>query len=213
MKKFILSAGVALVFFFYVAFQRGFFKGDTNEHPVITAPSQENSQTPVTQPDVSPTLTKGQVGAPTASVGAAPPPPSPSSPVSIKPAPVPSPVPIPQPAPEPTPPPAPIPVPQPAPQPTGQYKDGSYTGPVTDAFFGPYQVKAVISDGKLSDIVFLQYPNDRPTSTQINTEAMPILKSEAIKAQSANVDVVSGATQSSAAFKESLASALVQAKN
>lgn len=88
------------------------------------------------------------------------------------------------------------------------YKDGSYTGPVTDALYGNLQVEAVITGGKLTDVIFLDYPQDRPTSREINNQAMPYLKSEAIAAQIAQVDVVSGATQTSRAFIESLASAL-----
>ena len=60
---------------------------------------------------------------------------------------------------------------------------------------------------------FAQYPNDRDESVQINQAAMPQLKQEAIQAQSSNVDVISGATQTSQAFVQSLASALSQAKS
>ncbi len=95
---------------------------------------------------------------------------------------------------------------------TGMYKDGSYTGPVTDAYYGNVQVKAVIKNGKISDVQFLQYPNDRGTSREINGQAMPYLTQEAIQAQNANVDIISGATQTSIAFRESLASALSLAK-
>ncbi|MGZ3646383.1 MAG: hypothetical protein ACXVCM_21335 [Ktedonobacteraceae bacterium] len=41
------------------------------------------------------------------------------------------------------------------------YKDGSYTGSVADALWGFVQVKAVITHGKITDVQFLQYPNDR----------------------------------------------------
>ncbi len=95
---------------------------------------------------------------------------------------------------------------------TGEYKDGTYTGSVANAFYGNIQVAATISGGKLSDVQFLQYPNDRGESVQVNTSAMPKLKSEAISAQSAQVNVVSGATQTSQAFIESLGNALAQAK-
>lgn len=101
----------------------------------------------------------------------------------------------------------------PTPVPTGtQYKDGTYTGSAADAFYGNIQVQAVISHGRITDVVFLQYPNDRDTSIQINTQAMPLLKQEAIVAQNANVDTVSGATDSSGAFRQSLQDALSQAK-
>lgn len=92
------------------------------------------------------------------------------------------------------------------------YKDGAYLGAVADAFYGNIQVKAIISDGKITDVQFLQYPNDRRTSIMINTQAMPSLRSEAIQSQNAQVDIVSGATQTSKAFRDSLQSALTQAK-
>src|SRR5258708_13680180 len=84
------------------------------------------------------------------------------------------------------------------------YKDGSYTGRVADAQWGYIQVKAVIQNGKITDVQFLQYPNDRNHSIAINNYADPLLTSEAIQAQSANVDAVSGATDTSDAFIQSL---------
>jgi uncharacterized protein with FMN-binding domain len=95
----------------------------------------------------------------------------------------------------------------------GQYKDGSYTGVGADAYYGTIQVKAIVSGGKLADVQFLSYPNDRQHSIQVNDYARPILAQEAIQAQSAQVDGASGATFSSQAFIQSLASALAQAKN
>jgi len=93
-----------------------------------------------------------------------------------------------------------------------KYKNGSFTGSVEDAFYGNVQVKVVISGGKITDVQFLQYPNDRQNSVYINSQAMPYLKSEAIQAQSAAVDIVSGATATSLAFQKSLATALQGAK-
>jgi uncharacterized protein with FMN-binding domain len=95
---------------------------------------------------------------------------------------------------------------------TGKYKDGAYTGKTRDAFYGNIQVKVTVSGGRISDVVFLQYPNDRRDSIEINRQAMPILKQEAIQAQSADVDGVSGATDTSQAFIESLSSALTSAR-
>jgi uncharacterized protein with FMN-binding domain len=109
--------------------------------------------------------------------------------------------------------PTPAPTPAPAPKPVGQYADGSYTGSAADAYYGTVQVKAVISGGKIADVQFLQYPNDRSTSRYINSQAMPLLTQEAIQAQSANVSGVSGATATSDAFVQSLTSALALAKN
>jgi uncharacterized protein with FMN-binding domain len=95
---------------------------------------------------------------------------------------------------------------------TGQYKDGTYIGPVENAYFGNLQIQVAISGGKISDVTFLQYPNDNSHSSRVSNQAMPILKSEAISVQSANVDIVSGATQTSQAFQQSLAAVLSQAK-
>lgn len=94
---------------------------------------------------------------------------------------------------------------------SGAYKDGTYTGTVADAFYGNLQVVAVVQNGQLADVQFPQYPSDNGRSKQISNTALPILKQEAISAQSANVNVVSGATQVSQAFRQSLASALAQA--
>lgn len=117
-----------------------------------------------------------------------------------------------------SPPPTPNPAPdlKPAATPTpvvikGKYIDGSYPGNAADAVYGYIQVKAVVTGGKLTDVIFLQHPNDRRTSIEINTEAMPYLKQEALAAQSAKVDIISGATDSSQAFIESLGSALAKA--
>jgi len=94
----------------------------------------------------------------------------------------------------------------------GMYRNGEYTGRVADAYYGYVQVKAIITNGKLSDIVILDYPKDAGTSRYINSYALPILKSEAISAQSTNINAVSGASESSPAFMKSLASALIKAK-
>lgn len=94
----------------------------------------------------------------------------------------------------------------------GSYKDGSYIGSVQDAFYGNIQVRAVISGGKITDVIFLQFPNDNRTSQYINSQADPMLKQEAIQAQSAQINGVSGASASSQAFQASLADALSQAK-
>ena len=93
------------------------------------------------------------------------------------------------------------------------YKDGEYTGDAADAFYGNIQVKATVSGGKLTDVQFLQYPNDRHDSVEINSQAMPQLKQEAIQAQSANVSGVTGATDTSQAFIQSLGSALKSAQS
>jgi uncharacterized protein with FMN-binding domain len=92
------------------------------------------------------------------------------------------------------------------------YKDGSYTGAVTDALWGYVQVQVVIQNGKMANVQFLQYPHDRNRSVEINGYADPQLIQEAIQAQSAQVDIVTGATDSSEAFIQSLSDALSQAQ-
>lgn len=93
----------------------------------------------------------------------------------------------------------------------GRYKNGTYTGSSEDAYYGNVQVQAVIKNGALSNVVVLDYPQDRSRSLSISNRALPILVSEAVQAQSANVNTVSGATDVSGAFKQSLSSALSQA--
>lgn len=119
-------------------------------------------------------------------------------------------------APVPTVPPAspfPTTVPTATPVPNGQYKDGTFAGTQVDAYWGVVQVKAIIRGGKISDVQFIQYPSDRRTSQRINNIAMPDLTQEAVQAQDANVDIISGATLTSEAFAQSLQAALDHAKN
>lgn len=94
---------------------------------------------------------------------------------------------------------------------TSGYKDGTYTGPTVDVNYGLVQVQAKVQNGKITAVQFLQYPTDRRTSQQINAIAVPYLQQEAIQAQSANVDIVSGATLTSEGFQMSLQSALANA--
>lgn len=102
-------------------------------------------------------------------------------------------------------------VPAPTATASGAYRDGSYAGSQADANWGTVQVLAVITNGQISDVQFSQFPNHRNRSKEINSQAMPLLTQEAIQSQQAQVDVVSGATDTSDAFIQSLASALSQA--
>ena len=95
----------------------------------------------------------------------------------------------------------------------GVYKNGTYKGPEIDAYYGLVQVQATIQSGKIANIQFLEFPSDRRTSVEINNIAVPYLQQEAIQAQSANVDIISGATLTSEAFMMSLQNALNSAKN
>ncbi len=93
----------------------------------------------------------------------------------------------------------------------GGYADGTFTGPAVDAYYGMVQIQAIVRSGKLAGIKVLQYPSDRRTSVAINRQALPMLRDEAVSAQSAEVDLVSGATLTSQAFIRSLRGALKQA--
>lgn len=91
------------------------------------------------------------------------------------------------------------------------YTDGVYTGPEADAYYGIIQLQALVQDGRLTALKILQYPSDRRTSIRINRQALPMLRDEAITAQSGDVDIISGATLTSKAFAQSLRGALKQA--
>lgn len=96
---------------------------------------------------------------------------------------------------------------------TAGYKDGTYTGPSVYINWGYIQVQATIQSGRISDVEFLEYPNERRTSVRINSVAIPELQQEAIQAQSANVNIITGATLTSEGFQQSLQSALSQAQS
>ncbi len=98
-------------------------------------------------------------------------------------------------------------------QATAGYKNGTYQGPAVDAYYGLVQVQVTIQNGAIQNVQFLQYPSDRRTSQEINAQAMPWLQQEAIQADSANVDIISGATLTSEGFQMSLQSALQAAHN
>lgn len=93
------------------------------------------------------------------------------------------------------------------------YRNGTFQGQPVDAYYGLVQVQVSIQGGAVKSVQFLQYPNDRRTSRQINDIAMPYLQQEAIQAQSASVDIISGATLTSQGFEMSLQSALQSAHN
>ncbi len=66
---------------------------------------------------------------------------------------------------------------------------------------------------KLTAVSVPTYPNHTDRSIYINQTALPILKAEALRAQTANINMVSGATDSSDAFAQSLQSAILKARH
>jgi uncharacterized protein with FMN-binding domain len=95
--------------------------------------------------------------------------------------------------------------------PAGALANGTVTGPALDTRFGPVQVQVTITNGKVTDVAALELPFDRSRSAQISQYAEPILRGEALQAQSAEIDLVSGATYTSIAYTQSLQAALDQA--
>ncbi|MDQ1394995.1 MAG: hypothetical protein QOG64_254 [Acidimicrobiaceae bacterium] len=85
-------------------------------------------------------------------------------------------------------------------------------GPVVRSRFGPVQVEVTISGGKITEVTALALPSDRRRSAEISQQAGPILRREALSAQSANIDTVSGATYTSDAYAKSLQAALDNAR-
>jgi uncharacterized protein with FMN-binding domain len=73
------------------------------------------------------------------------------------------------------------------------------------------QVAITVSGGKIVDVQALTLPSDRSRSAYISQVVAPMLRSEAIQARSARINVISGATYTSRAYSQSLASALAKA--
>ncbi|MER6330323.1 FMN-binding protein [Streptomyces sp. NPDC001034] len=82
------------------------------------------------------------------------------------------------------------------------------TGQTEQTRWGPVQVRVTIKDGRLTDVTAVQYPQDNPRDQEINSYALPQLRREALAAQSAGIDMVSGATYTSTGYRQSLQSAL-----
>jgi uncharacterized protein with FMN-binding domain len=85
------------------------------------------------------------------------------------------------------------------------------TGAVDNTQFGPMQVAITVSGGKITKINVVQQTNTGSESQQIDAGAIPKLTSEALAAQSAKIDAVSGASYTSAGYIQSLQSAIDQA--
>lgn len=88
---------------------------------------------------------------------------------------------------------------------------GTYTGSRIRTVYGDVQVKVTVNGNKIMDVQPLTLPSDRARSAYISQVAGPMLRTEAITAQSSNIDIISGATYTSIAYQRSLDSALKQA--
>ena len=95
-----------------------------------------------------------------------------------------------------------------APATTG-IKDGTFTGPSVFVNYGNVQVKITVVNGRITDAVAVKAPsgkNDRYTNMSV-----PVLKQQTLKAQSANIQGVSGASYTSYGWFTSLQGALADA--
>jgi uncharacterized protein with FMN-binding domain len=110
---------------------------------------------------------------------------------------------------------------QPTPTPT---KTAAATGaktvtgssvPVTEGFrtFGNVQVQVTVSNGKITKLVAVDYPNGDPRSAEISQYSIPVLGQEVLRAQGTKIDVVSGATYTTEAYAQSVQAALDKAKS
>jgi uncharacterized protein with FMN-binding domain len=95
----------------------------------------------------------------------------------------------------------------PAPTAQADTSGKTVTGPEVDTRYGPVQVEVTVSGGKVTDVVAVQLPSGGH-SGRISNNVAPILRQEALQAQSANIDTVSGATYTSEAYAQSLQAAL-----
>jgi uncharacterized protein with FMN-binding domain len=85
------------------------------------------------------------------------------------------------------------------------------TGDVAQTQWGPVQVQLVVRGGTITAVKVLQYPSGNPRDVEIANYALPVLIQETTQSQSAQIDMVSGATFTSEGYVQSLQSALDQA--
>jgi len=88
---------------------------------------------------------------------------------------------------------------------------GTFKGDTSHTRWGPVQVQITLTDGKITDVTTLQYPNGDRKSLNISNRVIPWLQEETLQIQSANISGISGATYTSTGFQNSLASALQKA--
>ena len=84
-------------------------------------------------------------------------------------------------------------------------------GSVASNEYGAVQVRVTLKGSQIVDVQALELPHDRSRSARISDAAGPILRREALQAQSAQIDLVSGATYTSESYSESLQGALDKA--
>jgi len=78
--------------------------------------------------------------------------------------------------------------------------------------YGTIQVEVVMRGGRIANVVTVQAPSDG-YSAQVAGFSLPRLRQEVLQAQSAHIDVVSGASYDSQAYAQSVQSALDRARS
>ena len=99
----------------------------------------------------------------------------------------------------------------PRPNPSANGTATTLTGDDEPNQFGDVQVQVTLSGGRITDVKALQLPFDRARSAEISRTVEPYLREEALQAQSAQIDLISGATYTSMSYAQSLQSALDKA--
>jgi uncharacterized protein with FMN-binding domain len=99
----------------------------------------------------------------------------------------------------------------PPPAGTGATTSKAYDGDPFDNRYGTVQVRITVQGTHITAVEPLQMPYDRSRSQYISEQAAPYLHDEALQAQSAQIDIVSGATYTSESYMQSLQSALDKA--
>ncbi|HZL02960.1 MAG TPA: FMN-binding protein [Cellulomonas sp.] len=88
---------------------------------------------------------------------------------------------------------------------------GTFTGATVQTRWGPVQVQIVVAGGKVTSADAIQYPTGNGNDQRINSYAIPKLNAEAVAANSAKIDMISGATVTSGGYLQSLQDAIDQA--
>lgn len=88
---------------------------------------------------------------------------------------------------------------------------GTFAGATAQTDYGPVQVAIVVRGGRITDVKALQLTNQGGRSVAISAAAAPVLRSEALHAQSASIATVSGASYTSDGYRRSLQSAIDRA--
>jgi uncharacterized protein with FMN-binding domain len=88
----------------------------------------------------------------------------------------------------------------------------SALGPAMTTPFSIIQVRATLTHGRLTGVETVALSGDGPHTEALNARAEPILRAEALRAHSADVDVVSGATSTSKIWIASLRGAIRKAR-